>query len=110
MTDTEVPGLVRLPARDIPMPSSISPAAQAQMAGQIAQQRGAPETTYPAMDDKAGWRAHVAAMDEGLTPFLQAICPDAGVKVADRQIEGLRVFDITPPSAAADDRTSVHPP
>ena len=108
MTDTEVPGLVRLPARDIPMPSSISPAAQAQMAAQIAQQRAAPDgPAFPPMEDKAAWRAHAAAMDQGLVPLLQAISPEAGARAETREIAGVPVFDITPGTAVADDRTVV---
>ena len=49
---------LHIAARDIPVPAHLSPQAQAW----LAMPRG-PRAGYPAIDDSAGWRAHVAAMD-----------------------------------------------
>ncbi len=51
---------------------------------------------YPALDDKGGWRAYVAAVDQGVLPLLSRICEAVPVEVEVRDANGARVFDITP--------------
>ena len=94
--------VLRLPERAIPIPKSISPQAQAMMV-----REPAPAGPLPALDDTAGWHAHVQAMDAALLPMLQAMRPDAAVTVEDRTIADVRVFDVIPAGLAADDRTIV---
>lgn len=87
--------------RNLPVPSFLSPAAQAQLqssAGTLL------EITYPALEDKLGWRTHVAAMDAALLPLLEMITPEGEVKVEERSIGAVRVFDVTPARMAPDCR------
>ena len=67
-----------VPAREIPVPTSISAEAQAVLAMGVL----SPPTTYPAVDDLEGWRALVAAQDEVVTQMLgeqvRAIAAAAG--------------------------------
>jgi monoterpene epsilon-lactone hydrolase len=91
--------MLQLPAREIPVPSSISAAAQAYLAP-----HPQPAAGFPPMDDKAAWRAHIVAMEEALLPLLQQISPSVNAKVEDRDADGARVFDITPAGLAPDSR------
>jgi acetyl esterase/lipase len=93
--DTETTGLLRLPARDIPVPASISSAARAQMT----QPRPEGSAGHPPSEDKAAWRSLVAAADEALVPLLRQISPDDGAQIEEREIGGVRVFDIRPKDA-----------
>ena len=52
--------MVHLPEREIPVPTSVSPEAQAALSmGRL----GPPPREYPALDDVAGWKAYVAEVD-----------------------------------------------
>lgn len=102
MTDTEAPPGVHLPAREIPIPTSVSPEAQAMLAmGRLGPP--APEA-YPALDDVAGWKAFVAGMDE----FVQSMIgdPTAGFTgtLDERDIGPCPMYVVTPEGAAAGDR------
>ena len=90
---------VRIPARDVPVPSYLSPQAQALLVPRLA--GNAP---FPEIDDKDGWRARIRQMDEGLLPFLQMLSPGVSATVEDRTVDGVRVFDVRPENVAADDR------
>lgn len=87
-----------VPARDVPVPASISSIAQAQMA----MQRPAPPP-YPALDDLAGWRAYAAGMNQAMLPAMQAFAK-VPAEVAEIDAAGARVFVVTPQNADADDR------
>lgn len=89
--DAEMSRLTHVPARDIPIPASLSPEAQA-----FLEPRPAPEASYPPMGDKAAWKALIAAREEGLLPLLKQINPDTSATVERRIIDGVRVFDIAP--------------
>jgi len=91
--------MLRLPARDIPIPTSISPAAQAYLAP-----RPQPVAEFPPLDDRAGWRAHIAAMEEGLIPRLRQMRSSISVEIEERDADGARIFDITPSGLLPDDR------
>ena len=97
--DAKTPSMTRIPARDIPLPMSISAEAQAHLTAPVSQR---PE--YPPPHDKAAWRALVAAADEGLLPLLRRINPAAPAQVEERDADGARVFDILPASVPADSR------
>ena len=100
--DDKTPAVTRIPARDIPLPASISPEARAHLAAPVA-----PRPEYPPLEDKAAWRAFVAAADEGLLPLLRRINPDVPAQVEERQAEGAPIFDITPPNVEAGSRTVI---
>ena len=103
MTDQLV---LRVPERLIPVPKSLSLEAGAMVRAALEYGPVAiPE--LPALDDRAGWRAHVAKADAALLPMLQAMRPDSEAHVEERMISGVRVFDVTPADLPADDRTIV---
>ena len=57
-----------LPARDIPIPSSISPEAHAMLAmGPLM-----PDTEYPPLDDHDAWRAMIAEQESAVLAMLTA--------------------------------------
>jgi acetyl esterase/lipase len=89
---TERPGTVRLPARDITVPSTVSREAQAVMASPPP----AKASQAPALDDPEAWRASIAAHD-GAIAAMMAARPAAKVTVRSRDLAGGgRVYEITP--------------
>lgn len=92
-------GTIRLPARDIPVPASVSREAQAVIANTPAQR-----TEYPALDDPGAWRAMIAAHD-GAIAAMMAGRASAPVTVRTRDLGTCRVYEITPDGLAdGDDR------
>ena len=59
---------------------------------------------YPAIEDKAGWRAYVAAVDQAVIPLLARITASVEAQVSERDAGGARVFDIVPGGLAPDSR------
>ena len=69
MSITEVAtDTIHVPARDIRTPAYLSPIAQAYLKPQPA------SPPYPAIADKAGWRAYVNAVDQAV-PRFSTSCP-----------------------------------
>jgi len=90
----ESPEVLHLPARDIPVPAFLSPQAKAMLAMRL------PEgNEYPPIDDKQGWRDHIAATEQGLLPLLQMISGDGRASVDTRVIDGVTVYDVMPENA-----------
>ena len=98
MTVSETRPVLHLPARDIPVPSSVSAEAQAVLA---AGPMEGPEP--PSLDDLAGWRAMVAARDEALLPFLADRASRVAADVEEIDADGVGVFVITPHDVPAGD-------
>ena len=98
-TDPTRPAL-RLPARDIPVPTSVSPQAQAAIVRGMAAQA----THYPEPDDLDGWRALAAATDEAVRGLVGGTLPAFGGEVERIDLDGFPVHVITPTALAADDR------
>jgi monoterpene epsilon-lactone hydrolase len=97
MTVNDPGPVLHVPARDIPMPTHISPQAQAMLA------RGASEP-FPdlPLDDLDAWRKTIAVMDENV------LARTAGWRVADAAFEEIHVGDahvyvITPEGLDEDD-------
>ena len=65
---TDAEGNLHLGPRVIPVPTSISEAARRFLANPF------PETAQPDVNDKAAWRAKLAAMDETALQRLQMCC------------------------------------
>jgi acetyl esterase/lipase len=60
MSTSETQGMLHLSARDIPVPTSVSPEAQAALSmGRL----GPPPREYPPLDDAIGWKEYVAEND-----------------------------------------------
>jgi len=98
MTESPPPPL-HLPARDIPIPTSVSPEAQAVLAMPPME-----AVEYPALDDVEGWRAMIAAYDETVAALLAERARGASVTTEVLDIDGLGVYVITPDGLADDDR------
>ena len=60
-------GTYPVPARDVPVPAHLSPVARMYLA------QRPPSPPYPEFDDKTGWQAYVAAVDQAVLPLLQQI-------------------------------------
>jgi epsilon-lactone hydrolase len=90
-----------VPERTIPEPDFLSPVARTYLAPQ------AKSVTYPALDDKAGWQAFVAAVDQGVLPLLQQIGGQAKAQAEERDADGARVYVVTPPELDPNDRSIV---
>lgn len=90
MMDEKRPSL-HVPARDIPVPRSVSVEAQAL----ISMGRFAEDITYPPVDDLDAWRAFVARGEELMGPVV-ARADGFGATVTERDIAGVCVFVISP--------------
>lgn len=90
-------GVVRIPARDIPIPTFLSDIAKAYL---VPQERSAP---YPAADDKAGWREYVEAMDLAVAPLLRQMSTMIEAQLIERVADGARVYEIVPPGLPEED-------
>jgi epsilon-lactone hydrolase len=100
LTVSEDRAVLQVPARVIPVPTSVSPEAQAILAmGPLV----APK--YPALDDIEGWKKMIATTDEMVLGMLSEsglTSPD-GFQVDEISVDGVRVFVVTPPDLDADD-------
>jgi hypothetical protein len=99
MAVSEEPAVLRLPARDIPLPRSISPEAQAVISAPQLELTG-----YPALDDPGAWKAMVAGRDEMILSMVAGRLPTAGVDVRADQLGGFTLYRVTPPGADPADR------
>ncbi|MBY8861031.1 alpha/beta hydrolase [Nocardia sp. CA2R105] len=98
MTGGDMRPALRLAAREIPVPESVSAQARAVLAlGRIA-----PEPQWPPLDDPDAWRALIAELD-GATLRM---APGSGATAEVEQIAvgPARVYAITPDGIAPDDR------
>lgn len=101
MTENDNNGALQLPPRDISPPAFLSAIARNYL---LPQPASAP---YPALEDKAGWQAYVAAVDQAIIPLLRQISAQSTAKVEERDAGGARVFDIVPPGLDPNNRTVV---
>jgi epsilon-lactone hydrolase len=88
---SERPGTIHLPARDIAVPSTVSPEAQAVLANPPAE-----SFESPALDDHQAWRAMIAAHDDAIAAMMAGRAA-APVTVVKRDLPGgARGYEITP--------------
>jgi monoterpene epsilon-lactone hydrolase len=90
--------MLHVPARDIPIPTSVSPEAQAVLAMPAP---AAPE--YPPLKDLDAWRSMIAAYDETVAALLAARAADAPVHVEEVDLGEFRVYDVRPLDGAGAD-------
>jgi monoterpene epsilon-lactone hydrolase len=81
-------GVLRLPARDIPVPTHLSDTARAYLMPPPSR------VPYPEPGDTAGWKAYVEATDNAVLPLLRQIGGSVEAQVTERDADGARVFDI----------------
>ena len=84
-----------------PAPEFLSEAARAYLTP------AGPKGSYPALGDKQGWLDFVAAADAGVVPLLRQMGMSLPVHLVERDADGAKVYDITPPGLAEDDRSVV---
>src|SRR5438128_365802 len=97
MTGQDTSAVLRVAARDIPVPAHLSPEAQALLS------TPAQTGESPAPDDHDGWRATVAARNEMVLTVLGPAAAKVDAEVEEVEIEGVAVYVITPPGTPADD-------
>ncbi|MDT3446055.1 MULTISPECIES: alpha/beta hydrolase [unclassified Pseudofrankia] len=94
----DLPALA-VPAREIPVPRSVSPQARAMLA------MGRTETReYPALDDADAWRAMIKAADEAVLSMLLGRASGLPSDVEEIEVAGVRVYTIRPQDVPVDDR------
>jgi acetyl esterase/lipase len=86
-------GVVRLPARDIPLPAGVSDAAREALV--LAQARPAP-SGYPPLEDKAAWRAVVAAADANRMAMYGDIERHLQADAVEHPLGGVPAWHATP--------------
>lgn len=92
-------GILRIPAREIPLPASISPQAQSFIKG-----RPEPaEPAYPPVSDKEAWRAYITKSDTGLLPLLQARAGDLDVEFQTIVLGKSLAYDVRPQDSPKED-------
>src|ERR1700684_4025377 len=90
---------ITLAERYVPIPASISTAAQQVLAmGSLA-----PLTDWPALDDAQGWRELVARQDEMVATILGDTLGTDGVTVTEARVAGIDVFIAVGDGANAQD-------
>jgi epsilon-lactone hydrolase len=91
--------VLRIPARDIPIPTSVS-----NEAGAALSRGGQPFPDFPPLNDLAAWRRRAAASDEAVLPMIQAAMSHIQADVTETLVETVRVFVITPIDASPSSR------
>jgi monoterpene epsilon-lactone hydrolase len=95
---------VRLPARDIPPPSTISPQARAALsAGALA-----PAMNWPAADDLEGWRLAARGSEATFNPVAEQLLAACRASVTTEQIGGVTCYVSTPPEPDASGRVYLY--
>lgn len=89
-----------IPAREIPVPESISPEARAVLAMGVL----GVQTEYPPADDPAAWHAMVAAQDEVVTTMLGERARQITAECERREVGDAGVYVVTPEGVGDDDR------
>jgi monoterpene epsilon-lactone hydrolase len=90
MSDT--PPILRVPARDLPVPTSISLEAQAFLAGIMTNT----PPSHPPLDRLDEWRAMIAAGEEFIVTMLGPVVAAAGVDSEPGQLGGVPAWRLVP--------------
>jgi acetyl esterase/lipase len=107
-TTNDSPPAFQLPAREIPIPRSVSPEAQAMLAlGPIT-----PEMDWPPLDDLEAWRKKIAEMNAAVQAMVSNTASAVGESRGEQDqtsteeitVAGVPVFVITPRAVDPNDR------
>src|ERR1700733_10128760 len=90
MAATDAQAVLRVPARDVPVPSFLSPQAQAILGMGLFQ-----KDEYPPLEDLDGWRAMIAARDEVVRSIMTERAKAFDGDVEEIDCNGTRIFVIT---------------
>ena len=93
--------MTSIPSRDVPVPNSVSPEAQAVLAmGRL----GPPPRELPALEDSVGWKAYVEEMDG----FVRSMVGDAtegfAGSIEERDLGPCALYVVTPDGVDDGDR------
>ena len=97
MTGNHGDSLTPYAARDVPVPSSISPEAQAI----LAMPRASP-VDFPGPDDLAGWRQLIATRDEEMRSLLAGMVDEDAAEVERVPVGDGAVYKIVPAGCEKD--------
>ena len=90
--------IIHMPARDIPVPASLSPQARAIVGmGPFA------AVPYPTLDDIEGWRSLIAQSDAAMVELIGDTASQQPTQVDETEVDGVRVFALTPDGLPDDD-------
>jgi len=98
MSADEPQSALHVPARSVPIPRHLSPEAQASLA------MPANSGGYPALDDREGWRRHIAASDAMITGMFGGMLERFDASVRELREGAARAYEIVPDKVAAGDR------
>ena len=101
MTATQDETALHVPARVVPVPTTVSAEAQAFLAsGPL------PSPDYPALDDAEGWRAMIAFTDEMVLKMFDesGLSSPEGFEIDEIDAGGVRTYVIAPTDLDPDDR------
>jgi epsilon-lactone hydrolase len=99
MTVDDAGPVLHVPARDIPMPTHISPQAQAM----LARGPGEPFPNLP-LDDRDAWRKKIAEMDQNVLAMTAGLPAAVDASVEEITVGQARVYVITPEGIDEQDR------
>lgn len=89
---------VAVPARVIPVPTTISPQARAF----LSQANLFPYPELPELGDVAGWKAHCEATNAGLTQMSQQFAMAHPAEVQTHQLDHCTLYELTPSTLSAE--------
>ena len=93
---------MRLEARDVLPPASVSPQAQSFLSTAAARPMSAP---YPPLDDAAAWKSWIAATEQAIAAMMTASAAQAPLVQSQRvTLGGVPCFELTPPEIASSER------
>lgn len=90
---------LRVPKRVVPVPAHASEQAKA-----VLSQPFPPRGTYPALDDNAGWKAHIATMDENVSAMFAGRLGGLAYTLTEWREQGALAYDIRPEGWSDKDR------
>jgi acetyl esterase/lipase len=94
---------VYLPARKLPMPSSVSPQARSALVAAAARE----QYPYPELDDIAGWEERIQATDDYMISLYRPRCSQLDHERSSYQVAGRKVY-VSRPREAPTDRVLLH--
>src|SRR5579862_7694772 len=100
MSDTKSENGLDVAARRIPVPKHLSPAAQAW----LSMPRSVSPPSYPALNDAAGWRRHIAATDAMIKQMFLNRQHDRPCRISDLREGSALGYEVIPEGTLTGDR------
>jgi monoterpene epsilon-lactone hydrolase len=98
------PGAVRLPAREVPPPRSLSEAARSAL------RAGAnrPSFSTPAADNIAGWRLNIATVNAMMDGYIEQMATNPGIRLQAVRTAGIAVYTAVRENAREAEHARAH--